>query len=272
MSLAVHPRTQEFFETFIANPEQSVERLSRGTAIYDDRGTIGDLAVEINSGVIPVVLANHQSFADGLVLSEITDAIRSSSHLEGFRIPGSVTAMGQPLHQSLAPIYEQRGLITIGVYTEQEMTELGQDMTGYNARAALSLYKGPHEGYGIVFLPEADPVGGSMDADGKLLGMQEVTRNDLEGYRTRLTKKYPWRTVAFVPIGIDGSYHIYSPETNTPGELAIKAVCDNVVDEPFVTVNVGELIFADEITGDVNTFLMSAVAKLLPEHARGFYA
>lgn len=270
---AVHERTGEFLETFTENPIGAVYRLNEGIELGGQSyEAIRDGASKLLGGAVIVILGNHQSYGDGIPLMRVTAPLAHTTELPGFQIPSSMDSLSQPLHQALEPIYHARGLYPVGVYTDDELENADAEKTKVNRAAAIKLAKGPQEGFGLVLFPEADPVGGSRTPDGSIMGMQEVTRDDLRGYARIFTKRYGPDKVFFLPVGIDGSYNIYQPETNTPGELAIKAVCDGVIDEPFVTVNVGQLINAADIKGDHNQVLMSAVADLLPEEARGFYA
>lgn len=272
MTTAVHERSVEFENTFIRNPLVAVDRLNKGIEFGEgSREAMGAAISNILCGGIAIVYGNHQSFGDGIPLMQVTSWLKHATELPGYQIPSSMTSLEQPLHQALEPIYHARGLYPVGVYTEDELENADPEERRNNRAAAVKLAKGPAEGYGLALFPEADPVGGTIDEDGSILGMQEVVRNDLEGYRRIFMKRYRPEKVFFLPVGINGSYHIYKPETNTPGELAIKAVCDDIVDEPFVTVSAAEPIRAVDVEGDINHVLMSAVAKLLPEEARGFY-
>ncbi|MCA9333122.1 hypothetical protein KDA00_04605 [Candidatus Saccharibacteria bacterium] len=269
--LQTHPRTEEFFETFLSNPEQAVERIDGIINFEEDSSNLDTLANEILEGAIPIIYANHQSFADGLVLSRVTRQLMERTELEGFKIPASATGESQPLHSALLPIYHDRGLFPVGVYTDEELETLGPDEQRINRKAALSLLKGPSEGFGLAVFPEASPEGGIKTQDGGIRGIQQLKRDDLRGYHSIFQKRYKNRDVLFVPVGIDGSYNIYQPETNGPGELAVRTVCDGELLETFVDLTVGEPINANNLDGDFNSLLMAAVAELLPYHAKGYY-
>lgn len=265
-------RSQEFFDTFMAEPERSLERLDQMMMLEDTNGALDQMANYMLADAIPVIFANHQSFADGLALIHVTQLLTDETDIEGFKIPSSAGAESQPLHEVLSPVYESCGLYPVGVYTEEEIAVLREGAARKNRTATIELVKAPAHNFGLALFPEASPNGGIKNPDGTIRGMQQVVRDDLRGYATIYTKRYSEREVVFLPVGIHGTYEIYDPESNLPGPHAIEAVCDGTdALWPFVDIKVGEPIPVDEIVGDYNTFLMSAVAKLLPEEARGFY-
>lgn len=274
MAATIHERTGEFTSTFLDDPVRAINRLDSGIEVGEKSSEpIANAISQVLGGGILIIAANHQSYGDGIPLMRVTSQLKHETEVPGYYIPSSMDSLAQPLHQALEPIYHARGLYPVGVYTEEELKENSPEETRNNRAAAVKLAKGPEEGYGLALFPEADPVGGSQKAEGGILGMQEVGRNDLAGYKRIYMKRYGSEKVFILPVGIHGSFNIYQPETNTPSELAIKAVCDNIVDEPFVSVSVGELIPVVDIgEANANEVVMSAIASLLPEEARGFYA
>lgn len=271
MNAPIHPRSQEFLETFMDHPERSVERLERGIRFEDDRDILGSLAVDIDQGAIPILFGNHQSLVDGLVTTQITQPLIEATELEGFNTLAGMTSIDRPLHWLLTPIYEDRGLFTLAVFTEDEKAAALEGENTSNLRAMAKVFRGPKNNRGLELFPEASPIGGEITAEGCLRGMQQVERTFLSQYGHNFMARYPDRDVLFVPMAINGSHRIYHPVTNTPGELAIRAVCDNEVDDYYVELKVGEPVNAKEVEGGNTELLMRSVATMLPEEARGFY-
>jgi hypothetical protein len=267
-------RATEFLNTFINSPLITLENIERITEFDASSENLDLFAEHILRGAIPIIYANHQSFADGLMLSRVTSAVIKrngvSSYLKGYLMPSSITAESQPLHQTLLPIYNSRGIFPVGVYTDEEIKDHPEEQR-HNRIAALALARGPSENYGLAFFPEASPNGGIKLADGSLRGIQSLEREDLQGYSRIFRKKYPDQSVAFLPIGIDGSHELYDPETNAPSLLAIEALCRHIKHDAFINMTVGKPIDSTEVKGNTNQYLMSAVAQLLPEHSRGAY-
>lgn len=267
-------RATEFLNTFINNPLITLENIEKITEFDANSESLDLFAEHILRGAITIIYANHQSFADGLMLSRVTSAVSNrpgvSSHLKGYNMPSSVTAESQPLHQTLLPIYNSRGIFPIGVYTDEEIKDKPEGQR-HNRMAALTLARGPSENYGLAFFPETSPRGGIKQTDGSVRGIQLLEREDLQGYSRIFRKKYPDQPIFFLPIGIEGSHELYDPETNAPSLLAIEALCHHIKHDAFIHVTVGKPIDSTDVEGNTNKYLMGAVAQLLPEHSRGAY-
>jgi hypothetical protein len=240
----------------------------------------------INSGLIPVIYANHQSFADEIVLSLVTREILKQTQLDklrGFLLPVAASIgsgdQGQDI-LDLAEIFEhtyrERGFREVPIVRKEDVKKYSMKRAP-NIQASSNLTNAPNEGYGLAIFPEATMHGGRKDQDGRIFGLQKVVvinsflglvkewRNEDRGTQRRES--------VILPVGIDGSHRILDPQTGDIQQDASRMISGCDFPEPPVTISVGEPLTTEnwETMGDIH-FFMGKVAALLPPEARGYYA
>ena len=249
----------------------------------------------IRDGYVPVLYANHQSHADKLVLSGITQSLAqrdAHDRFAGFLVPVAATIESgeqgsyiQQLMSLFAPLYFDRGYgPDVSFITDSDRQTRG--VTGSNTASVKRLMDAPRDKYGLVMFPEATLKGGRTGDGGTVNGMQDVTPitgGGLIGY-PRFWVNRGLGEAVFLPIGISGSYRMYPPDSDR-NEISPRVIMGILGDrpvEPMVTISAGNPFsysdLRDEVREEPNNkqkkhidLMMSKVAELLPATERGNY-
>jgi 1-acyl-sn-glycerol-3-phosphate acyltransferase len=268
---------------FITDTERTRENIERA------RGLVRD-------GYVPVLYANHQSHADKLVLSGITQALvedEVGEQISAFLVPVAATiesgAQGSYVQQLMSlfdRLYLDRGYgPDVPFITDNDRQTRG--IEGSNTESVKRLMDAPRERHGLVIFPEATLRGGRRGDDGAVHGAQEVTSatgSGLIGY-PRFWLKRKLGEAVFVPVGISGSYRLYPPDpgrNEIPSEVIANILGGGPAD-PLVDISAGTPFtyaeLRDEIGEEPNPkqtkhlyLMMNKVATLLPAEERGYYS
>lgn len=246
----------------------------------------------IRDGYVPVLYANHQSHADKLVLSDVTQSLvehDTDDKLSEFLVPVAATiesgAQGAYIQQLMTlfePLYRDRKFgPDVPFITDNDRQVRG--IEGSNTESVKRLMDAPRDKHGLVIFPEGSLKGGRLGEDGAVNGLQEVTSttgSGLIGYPKFWLKRKLGEAV-FVPVGISGSYRVYPPGATISQEVLISIVEGTHID-PLVTISAGSPFTYNDLREEVNgepdhkqknhlDLLMSKVAEILPAPERGHY-
>ena len=230
----------------------------------------------IQQGHVPVIYANHQSYADGMALSQITKYIMGkglSGRLNGFLLPvaksietGDQGSEIQVITTMFTQVTTERGLLSVPIIRDKDKEEYG--LEGSNTESYARLSNALEDGYGLAIFPEGTMEGGRKDTDGRIKGMQQVSRSLLAGRLKVWLRK--GRTSVVLPVGIHGGYRIQHPdEKGKVSEDVLEMVAEDCPVKSRVTITVGKPFIPDAAVNDDS--LMRRVAQLLPPEARGYY-
>ncbi len=276
---------------------------------YDFEGT---MPFHLLNNRLPIVYSNHQSHIDGYAMAKIAQRIISvdkllslgnERRLNGFYYPVAATLlngkqntkMTERFNAIFTPLFSRNGIETVPVVTDNDITQRGE--TGDNSEAVNILFSMQKKRFGLLIHPEGSVQGGRTKPDGSIFGMKEI--EDKYSFARTLTilyLKYK-QPLVFIPVGTHGSYHLFSPERDTPTEKRFgkvdltKGRARVSIGEPFtfetlvmvIGKNVGipvkdynsyqhALKFVRQHPDVLTYYLMKKVAGLLPQEARGFYA
>lgn len=243
----------------------------------------------MREGQRPILYSNHQSHADGVILARIAtyigslpaEALDREPTVKGFVLPvasslvlGYQGKVAQTLYRLIAYDLEKRRNIVCLPYT-RKVDEVKFGLKS-NIGEVANIRKMIRSGYSLVVLPEATVAGGRKLPSGKIKGMQEV--DDVAKFY-RLAKAE--HELFFLPIGIDGSHKIFSPDIYLPSRQAILTMM-RLSSEIVTTANIGLPITVEQLERrlgvewlnrrcELGNLLMQEVARLVPPHAGGFY-
>jgi 1-acyl-sn-glycerol-3-phosphate acyltransferase len=249
----------------------------------------------IREGYVPVLYANHQSHADKLILSGITQSLVKhgvDDRVSDFLVPVAATiesgAQGVYIQKLLSlfdPLYSDRGYGADVVFITDNDRRL-RGVSGSNSESVRQLMGAPRDGHGLVMFPEATLMGGRLGEDGTVNGMREVlpsTGGGLIGYPKFWLNRGLGEAV-FIPIGISGSYRLYPPDEGR-NEISPEVIAGILGDgriEAVVTISVGSPYTYSDLRGEAEgeldhkqrkhlDLMMGKVAELLPTTERGYY-
>lgn len=160
------------------NPEAFFERFSNIFVLSEaSKERLDNFVSGIVRGLIPIIYANHQSPADKLALSLVTDYIKkrvSENDLQGF---STIVAVGSQqseyfrrLNGFLNPIFEARGIVAdMPFISANDRDKRG--IVGSNREALVNFLAAPNKKVGVLLFPEGTTEGGKADQDGNILGM-----------------------------------------------------------------------------------------------------
>jgi len=227
----------------------------------------------IKEGKMPFLVANHQSLADGVALSTLTSQLGI-----GFNVPvaasideGQQGILIQAVNEYVNPVLARRNLFTFPIVTDGDVEKRGMAKRA-NGQGLSQLLNTALEGRGFAMFPEATVSGGRTNEHGGIYGlMVPPSPRTFTRWVEKFARhgKYPF----VVPVGIDGSYKVFNPDTNTfPGKI-LPMLIGNKPIVKMGTVAVGGIIPFDDIgTGkETDDFFMEKISKLLPPSARGAY-
>ncbi len=270
--------------------EAVLGRLEQLFHISDDyKSRIETYVSHINDNYVPVIYANHQSHADGVVLTLLIERIRKnlpSGRLNGFLCPVAASMASGDQNDRVQggtflfePFFNMIGFIYVPIIREDDRRKYG--MAGSNQEAIEKLIYAPRDKYGLAVFPEGTVQGGRLQDDGKIYGMQKV-----EGGGILLRCVRFWqdqgKKIALLPVGIVNSYKTFDPDNYDVPESLLSMLSGESKAEQMVDAVVGDPLTVEQINKDLGTeidpksqehadFLMKKIAALLPEEARGYY-
>lgn len=293
------PRGLDTLQEMVGTPAGRARVLERVdgfiTYVEGARENIEKAQGLIVDGYVPVLYANHQSHADKLVLSGITQRLAQSGaddQFGGFLVPVAVTiesgAQGAYIQQLMVlfeTLYRDRGYgPDVPFITDNDRQARGA--VGNNTESVKRLMDAPRNRHGLVMFPEATLEGGRIGSNGNLNGMQDVmqiTGSGLIGYPKFWLKRGRGEAV-FMPVGISGSYRMYPPD---PGRDRISpevvmGISGDGPSAPIVSISAGNPYTYTELRDEFKEepdskrkdhldLMMRKVAELLPETERGHY-
>lgn len=249
----------------------------------------------IRDGHVPLLYSNHQSHADKLMVSGITEMLLqhgAEEQITDFLVPVAATMESgeqgdyiQRLLSLFEPLYRDRGFgPDVPIITAND--RLTRGVEGSNTESLRRLMNAPRDRHGLVLFPEATLTGGRRGEDGAVNGMREVTSDNgsgLIGYPKFWFKRKLGHAV-YLPVSISGSYRVYPPD---PGRSVISpdviaGILGDGHTEPLVTVSVGTPFSYPRLREALGEepdhkqkrhldLLMGKVAQLLPAEERGYY-
>lgn len=274
------------------NPEEIFKRIKSLFQVSENSNLhLQQYISLIKKGYSPIMYANHQSHADGIILSIVIEKMRegkSPEYIQGFLCPiaasigtGEQDITVQGVSDIFLPIFKRKGLITISVIREDDRKKYG--MIGSNKDAIEKLLHAPRDGYGLAIFPEGRVQGGRMDKDGKIYGMQQAEEGGIFIIKCLIFWNGQGKESVLLPIGIINSYKIFSPDNYfvskkivdmISGKKEITKIAEIAIGEPYTTKDIQKDLgtLPDAKNQEHIVYLMDKIAKLLPEEARGYYS
>lgn len=246
-------------------------------------------AEKIKGGYSPIIYANHQSHADGVVISIVIEELRKllpNNTLNGFLCPVAASMASGDQNDKVQggtfmfqPIFNKIGFIYVPIIREDDRRKYG--MEGSNREAIEKLITAPKQKFGITVFPEGTVRGGRKDSEGNIFGMQKVAGG---GILLRCIKMWEMngQKSVLLPVGITDSYKIFDPDSYAVPLPLLQMIAGIGQVTQMVNARVGESFTPNEIKIDIGgdldaksqdhaDYLMRKIASLLPERARGYY-
>lgn len=245
---------------------------------------IAQAAELIKNGYYPILISNHQSHADGIPHAFISRKIivQSDRQLNGFYLPIAASIetghQGHDLQKLIIdqkPLLANFGLHMIPVTREKDIVEYSIPT---NIESIKKIIKSPQDRFGFVFLPEGNVQGGRINPEtGQIYGISRPKNLGALDLVIRGCHK-DGKDFFFLPVGINGSYKIVSPDHNKNGnqidEFKTEKIMNFIKVENKADIIIGSPIMSQEYVKFIDKIdgLMLNVAKLLPVEAQGFYS
>lgn len=226
---------------------------------------------------VPVLVSNHQSHFDAVVLALMADKILSSHRhaLKGFYLPYAVSVTTGDQGKNINTFFhltndwfEQRRVFPIPVTRNKDAEKYG--IKNPNIKSLRDIMRSSKNGFGVAIPPEGSVEGGRKDLTGEIHGMIPPQEGGIE------LLMQPG--VFFVPLSIHGTYRIFDPNSKFPTKEAVLSVLSDTFlshAKTLATVRVGNPISSDEFPTDgessATDFLMRQIARNLPPEAQGIY-
>lgn len=273
-------------------PEVTLERIDSLTRLSGEKN-VDTFSEAITEGMTPLIIANHGSHMDELVLSLITKKIMTDvqeTDFNGFLLPTALSLYDghqgpdiRTLAQMFDPVYTERGINAVRIIRPKDLRNRWYDLKyakSVNHAAEEQMRHAPDTHSGIAWFPEGTMEGGRKGEDGKIKGMQEVPQGGLLVECLNIWKERG-RDVLILPVGLSNTNQIYSP-TQELSEKVMKRIGTGSVLEPIAHITVGKpftpmdvenkLGIAPDPKGSVwITHLMRQIVPLIPQEAQGFY-
>lgn len=270
-----------------------VERLAKVQP--PSEGLADEFCQLLSEGHRPIIVANHQSHADGFILRGVVRYLRELSidqngrpKLEGCVMPVAASMVSGHQNKILQGVYHltyeamlRRGIICMPYTRSADEKKYGLKPNIGEVKRMRRVINN-NSGLGLVDFPEARVEGGRCIKGGwpdQIKGMIELEDDALTNpYRMMVCDG---REPFFLPVGIDGSHRIFSPDTYAP-KTWLAYLTFLGVGLHLASVRIGIPITAQKLQsnlgsnwltagGELNRFVMGRVAALVPEHARGVY-
>jgi 1-acyl-sn-glycerol-3-phosphate acyltransferase len=272
------------------NPDLILGKIKKLFSLSSDSGkNLLSYEEYVKKGYIPILYSNHQSHADGLIISFIIEHIIKNlppQSLNGFLCPIAASMesgdQDEAVQGGLEIFYkflEQKGFTTIPVIREDDRKKYG--MVGSNREVIERLLHAPRDKYGMVVFPEGRVQGGRMKNDGTIYGMQQVTEG---GILLRCINFWygQGKKSVLLPIGLINSYQLFSPDNYEISETILDMLTGEKEIKIYANIAIGEPIPIEQMQKDLGApphpkkqehieYLMNKIASLLPEEAKGYY-
>ncbi|GEM_PF-5367524 len=268
-----------------------------------DKDSITNLArttLHANEGYKVILLPNHESFFDGIVVARISREIVTHSSMKGFDIVVASTMIdgkqGEGTDRSVRffnPYMRDSGIKKDipTVRKKDEHLYKPEEIVEINTQAKIALTD-PNPQTGIIAFMEGVMEGGRplQDGSGRIKGLQEVIDMGMNTVIANFLRQ--GTRFVILNVGIDGSYQLSNPTTKIP---PLDAVVDVFRSRKHYSVQVAmnepatdEMLIAQlfgatykdrrsvaiQMIRNPLVFtnaMMKNIANLLPEHSRGFY-
>ncbi len=258
---------------------------------------------EVAVGGVAIVFSNHQSQADGIPYSVVSEyLIKLAGKTDGAILRGFATPIARSMatgdqSAELTESFdfvkggaERMGVFTYPVTREKDVKDYGMSRSDIVAEVR-PFEKRLSEGFGIAFFPEGTVQGGRHPQEKDIedvYGMQEVSENGLIQF-FRLAKKHSGKRPFFLPLGLHGSFRFMQSEdgggkpvrthkgiwnlvkgaVTLRADLRIQATLGLPVSEEDLINDLGFNWIKD--SSSLNRYLMERITPLVPPQARGVY-
>lgn len=267
--------------------EVIAERIVANTDISYPEGFRSEFVRAIDDGYFPIVIANHSSHADGLIISKLTAdltllsqrTLPEGTKFNGFLMPLAASLsegqQGFALHEAYKgskSVLGKNRLMDVPIVRKKDIKRYG--MQERNTRYIALMLRGIRAGYGgIVLFPEGETTGGKT-IHGKTNGMQKFGEDSIVSH-VKLAQKVTGRKVMIIPVGITGGTQILNSDTRRPPLRSFV----KILRPDMAKINVGRIIKEEDpmisklsLPLSINAAIGAQVAKLLPPEMRGAYA
>lgn len=206
--------------------EGTIDHLFKSFNLNDDGKNLDLFAKNINDGAIPIIVSNHQSLIDGIVVANIVNEINKRVDLNtinGFYLPYAVTLSTGDQNPKLVKYFSevekrcsQENLFLIPVVRKKDSQKYGIDEKNplyLNSRKSLrKILNLAKDKYGLAIFPEGATQGGRLDKLGKFFGLfPSDPDNAIDSLIPRFIDEK--KDFCILPIGINGSCRIFSPDS-----------------------------------------------------------
>lgn len=256
------------------------------------------LEAPLKAGKNLLIVYSHQSLGDGGPALDVADEVgdRHPEYVKKFRYILSKTIGNGKQGESTRNYSYARGRFlrkhhakALEVASTKDESERDTFQGFGDTRAVMEAVKEP--GVAVMLHIEANMNGGRInEATGEINGMGHMDANaraivmKLLGIKPKTGERGKHRTpIVFLPVGIDGSHKLYSPDTRAitregweiilQEEVASFLRDPNSFPQPVGTIRVEKPFTDDEIldSSDPIAEIELRVAKALPPHARGIF-
>ena len=213
--------------------DRSLYALGRQTEMFADidpsaKKNLDSFCEKIQSGAFPVVIFNHQSFVDPILVAPLIRYIRARTRIECFRIPVAQTLLdgtqgksAKFLFDLFNPTMRTNGIAMFGAIRDEDEEMYGAEEIKENQKRNREIMKKMEENNeGFIIAPEGTLRGGRNreDAPGKVQGIQEVRDTGINSIiARRISRGQP---TVIMSVAIEGSFRIADPDTKKAGEGA----------------------------------------------------
>lgn len=274
--------------------ERGIETISLTSPITYKEGFQDEYVKAIKEGYYPVIVANHTSHADGILIAPLAniltgvnnDIARTQDPFQGFMLPlsqsldnGEQGFLKHQFYVKSRPVLSELHLYPVLTATKNDREKRG--LSKNTEEFSSDLKAGIKNNYGIAVFPEGSVTGGRRNEYGKLNGMQPFAEDGLALVILN-AKRYRKSPVAFIPVGIDGGYKIFNPQTGLPSKSAVRYGLGfgNLPETAKLTVGKPIKSNAEPLDSLVKTkqweeidkVIGKNIAQLIPDELRGIYA
>lgn len=233
--------------------------------------TLKTIFSHIESGKIPLIVSNHQSHADGLILAMITDKIKNSSpeKINGFYLPVAASMVSGDQNLNLKKIVDsleescrQKSLFMIPVTRPKDVEKYG--IKNQNRGSLKKILTSHKNGFGLIFLPEGSVQAGRTNKDGNIFGMIKPEENNSFD---NIIRKYLKNNIDFciIPVAINGTHQLCNPDSYQITTIPTSKISATISENIFTKTD-----FENKETKP-SDFIMPLISKMLPIESQGVY-
>lgn len=275
-----------------------MDRTTKELYLKSGYENIALLEDSLKAGKNLVIVYSHQSLGDGGPALDVADEVgnRFPEYVKKFRYILSKTIGNGKQGESTRNyssgrnrFFRKHNAKALEVASSRDESER-ETLQGFgDTRAVMEAIKEP--GVAVMLHIEANMNGGRInEVTGEINGMGHMDANvraimmKLLGIKPKTGERVKHRTsVVFLPVGVDGSYKLYSPDTRDvtgegwgiilQEEVASFLRDPNSFPQPVGTIRVEKPFTDDEILdcSDPIAEIELRVAKAVPPHARGIF-